>query len=228
MAEEDSMLFHHRGAAAALALLLTVGAQPALAQNVRYEDGADGLRYQITTQTVQRQVPVTVMQDQQQTTYTQQVTTQNLQHQQVYNVPVTQYRVVSRLNGRWNPFVQPYWTHHYEPVTTWQQQVGTVQIPVTKVAWQPQTRTVQTPVVQYRTASEEVTHRVAVGAVQNPNTNAAPNTAWAARTPATGSPSATIAPLSSSPPAASIATRPIGGEKMESDIPRTTTGTSRY
>jgi hypothetical protein len=222
MAEEDSMLFDLRGAAAAVALLV-VGMAPAHGQNVRYEDGADGLRYQITTQTVQRQVPVTVMKDQQQTTYRQQVTTENVQHQQVYNVPVTQYRIVSRLNGRWNPFVQPYWTHHYEPVTTWQQQVGTVQIPVTRVSMAPETRTVQVAATEYRTASEEVTHRVAVGAV--PSTGA--NTAWAARTPATAGPSATIAPLAGSA-ATSIATRPIGGEKMESDIPRTTTGTSRY
>lgn len=216
------MRFHQRGACAALLVLSAVASRPLLGQDVKYEDGADGLRYEIRRQTVQRQVPVTVMKDQQQTTYRQQVTTENVQHQQVYNVPVTQYRIVSRLNGRWNPFVQPYWTHHYEPVTTWQQQVGTVQIPVTRVSVAPETRTVQVAATEYRTANEEVVSRVAVGAASSANT------AWASRSPATTSPSATIAPLAGSAPAASIATRPIGGEKMESDIPRTSTGASRY
>ncbi|MBA3484842.1 MAG: hypothetical protein H0T51_23835 [Pirellulales bacterium] len=218
------MLFQQRGACAALLVLSAVTSRPLLGQEVKYEDGADGIRYQVTRQVIQRQVPVQVMKDQQQTTYRQQVTTENVQHQQVYNVPVTQYRIVSRLNGRWNPFVQPYWTHHYEPVTTWQQQVGTVQIPVTRVSVAPETHTVQVATTEYRTANEEVFRKVAVGAVPS----AAPNTAWAARTPATAGPSATIAPLAGSTAAASIATRPIGGEKMESDIPRTSTGTSRY
>jgi hypothetical protein len=219
------MLFTQRRASAALLLSIIV-AQPLRADEVKYEDGPDGIRYQVTRRTIQRQVPISATQEQQQTTYRQQVTTENVQHQQIYNVPVTQYQIVSRLNGRWNPFIQPYWTHHYQPVTTWQQQVGTVQIPVSRVAWAPETRTVQVPVTQYRTANEEVVTRVAVGAVPNSNT------ALAAR-PLTSGPSATISPLQNGAASTSIASRPMGGEALTSDPPRQATGwqtppTSRY
>lgn len=197
----------------ALTLIASAGWSAASAQEVKYEDGADGIRYQVIRQTIQRQIPVTVMQDQQQTTYRQQVTTENVQHQQVYQVPVTQYRLVSELSGRWNPFVTPYWTHRYEPVTTWQQQVGTVQIPVSRVAWTPETRTVQTPVTQYRTTNEEIVRRVAVGPVSNPNT------ALASR-PAGAGPSATISPLAGVAPPTAVASRPLGGEALTSDPPR--------
>ncbi|MEQ8835541.1 MAG: hypothetical protein RID07_01910, partial [Lacipirellulaceae bacterium] len=59
--------------------------------------------YQITRRVTQRQVPVTEMRDQTQTTYRQQITTDNYQTQQLYSVPVTQYQMVSKLRGRWNP-----------------------------------------------------------------------------------------------------------------------------
>ena len=128
--------------------------QTALAQAVRYEDGPNGVRYQVTENKIQQQVPVTVMQDRQQTVYTQQITTNNINSQQLYSVPVTQYQWNSRLHGRWNPFVTPYWTHSLRPVTTWQQQVANVQIPVSRVSWVPQTKTVQVPVTEYRTAEK--------------------------------------------------------------------------
>jgi hypothetical protein len=220
------MLFHQRGVGAALLLIAASTAVPALAQ-VTYED-VGGIRYQVTRQTVPRQIPVTKTQEQQSTTYRQQVTTENVQHQQVYNVPVTQYRVVSRLNGRWNPFVQPYWTHHYEPVTSWQQQVGTVQIPVTRVAWAPETRTVQQPVTTWETHNQEIVMKTPIGPTP---LGGAPNTALASR-PAPSAPSATISPLSGAA-ATSVASRPLGGEALQSDPPRQATGwekptTSRY
>ena len=220
------MLFNQRAASAAL-LLAAVATRPVQGQ-VTYED-VGGIRYQVTRQTVPRQIPVTKTQQQQSTTYRQQVTTENVQHQQVYNVPVTQYQIVSRLNGRWNPFVQPYWTHHYEPVTTWQQQVGTVQIPVTRVAWAPETRTVQQPVTTWETHNQEIVMKTPIGPTP---LGGAPNTALAAR-PATSSPSATISPLSGSTSGTSVASRPLGGEAMQSDPPRQANGwqapsTSRY
>jgi hypothetical protein len=221
------MLFHQRGVGAALLLIAASTAVPAEAQ-VTYED-VGGIRYQVTRQTVPRQIPVTKTQEQQSTTYRQQVTTENVQHQQVYNVPVTQYRVVSRLNGRWNPFVQPYWTHHYEPVTSWQQQVGTVQIPVTRVAWAPETRTVQQPVTTWETHNQEIVMKTPIGPTPM---GGAPNTALASR-PATSAPTATISPLSGSTAATSVASRPLGGEALQSDPPRQATGwekptTGRY
>jgi hypothetical protein len=195
-----------------LAAIASLAAAPALAE-VTYED-VGGIRYQVTRQTVPRQVPVTEMRDQQQTVYTQQVTVDNLQQQQLYTVPVTQYQLVTRMHGRFNPFVTPYYTHHYVPVTTWTQQVATVQIPVSRVSWAPQTRTVQVPVTTYRTAQEEVVHRVAIGAT--------PTTMAARPLPSGGTPSATLAARPSAPPASTPYV--AGGVALPNDPPRQATG----
>ena len=191
-----------RWAGPALALVSVLLAQAAPAQNVRTEE-RDGVRYQVTRRTTQRTVPVTEMQDRHHTVYTQQVTTDNITHQQLYSVPITQYKMVSRLQGRWNPFVTPYWTHNLRPVTTWHQQVANMQIPVSRVAWVPQTTTVQVPVTTYRTAEVEETTRVAMS---EPRT-------FAKAQPL--SPTATIAARRSTP---------LGGVAMENDPPRRATG----
>ncbi|MDC0935135.1 hypothetical protein OAS39_02530 [Pirellulales bacterium] len=188
----------------ALMFLLTpVGAQ---AQQSTREEVVDGRRYRVTTRTIQKQVPVTEMRDHQQTTYRQQLTTQSLTHQQLYCVPVTQYKMVSKLKGRWNPLITPYWTHEMRPVTTWQQQVGTVQIPMTQTAWVPETRTVQTPVTTFKTAEQTTETRVALG------------NAPSGRALASTGPSATLAAR----PSAGI-TRSIGGTALQNDPPRRNT-----
>jgi hypothetical protein len=214
------MLFTPRGAAAALLVFASLNVRAANAQ-VDYVD-ENGIRYQVTRQVVPRSVPVTKTVDQTQTTYRQQVTTENMQHQQVYQVPVTQYQIVSRLNGRWNPFVQPYWTHHYEPVTTWQTQVGTVQIPVTRVAWAPETRTVPQQVTTWETHNQEIVTKTPIG----PSTIGGPgsNTALASRPLTSSSPSATISPLPAGSAQTQVASRPLGGEALTSDPPRQATG----
>jgi hypothetical protein len=201
---------------AALSLTAAVCVRPAYGQSVQYEDGADGIRWQITKQTVATPVLVPTTVPQQQTTYRQQVTTDNVPHQQVYNVPITQYQIVSELHGRWNPFITPYWTQRYEPVTTWQQQVATVNIPVTRVAWVPETKTVQQTVNTWKTVNSEIVRRDPIGAVPS---GAGSNTAMAAARPLTSSsPSATLTPTDSA--SASIASRPVGGTAMQSDPPK--------
>ena len=204
-----------RGIFTAFAVVVAVAGEGASAEIV--DEG--GIRFEVTQQQVPTRVPFTEMQSREQTTYRQQVTTENVQHQQVYHVPVTQYQVVSRLHNRWNPFAEPYWTHHYEPVTTWQQQVGTVQIPVNKVAVIPETRTVQQPVTTWKTVNSTITHRRVIGATP---TGPGGNTAMASTQPMSSAPSAALSAVapSSSQPAASVASRPLGGQTMPSDPPR--------
>ena len=166
----------------------------------------------MTRRAVQRQVPVVVMQDRQQTVYAQQWSTQMVNSQRLYCTPVTQYHMVSRLNGRWNPFVKPYWTHEMKPVTTWHQQVAAVQVPVTHLAWVPQTQTVQVPVTAYRTLEEETISRVALN---HPQSLAGPQALTA------DSPSATLA---ASPGHGSLVdVQPIGGIALKNDPPRKAT-----
>lgn len=190
----------------ALALVCGLSAGTTFGQQVR-EVVENGVRYQETTQVTQRQVPVTVMQDRQQTVYAQQLTSNTLNQQQLYCVPNTTYQWDSQLRGRWNPFVTPYWTYNLRPVTTWSTQVANVQIPVSQVAWVPQTRTVQVPVTTYRTANVETKTRVAM--------NASPATAGLANARPLSSPSATIAARPSTT---------LGGVALENDPPRQATG----
>ena len=198
----------------ALATLATAvpTAQAQVTQEVR-----DG--YQITRRVTQRQVPVTEMRDQTQTTYRQQITTDNYQTQQLYSVPVTQYQMVSKLRGRWNPLVTPYWTHEMKPVTTWTQQVATVSVPVTRSAWVPETRTVQVPVTTYRTAEEVTETRVALSPTAGSSNRAFASTRGAD----TRGPSATLAARPNSSHT-SVASKPLGGVALENDPPRQATG----
>jgi hypothetical protein len=218
--------------AASLACAAMTIVLPAYADTTAYED-VDGIRYQVTRRTMQ--VPITQTTPQQQTVYRQQVTTQTIQQQQQYTVPVTQYQLVSRLHGRWNPFVTPYWTHHYEPVTTWQQQTATVQIPVNTVAWAPQTQTVQMPTTTYRSV-DAIVSRIPIGATpgamggsqqmmaSSGATTASPSATLVARAPGSAPPAANATPLSSVPSVASVPTTygaaGVGGTQLNSDPPR--------
>ncbi|MDZ4659350.1 MAG: hypothetical protein SH868_17390 [Bythopirellula sp.] len=174
------------------------------------EEVRDGIKYQVTRQVVQQTVPTTVMQDRQQTVMTQQVTTETIAHQQVYSVPVTQYEMVGTLHGRWNPFVEPYWTYEMQPVTYYQEQVANVQIPMNKVTWVPQTKTVQVPVTEFRTAEQEIVTRVALTGGESAKT-------YAATQPTLPQP-ATMQPYNSqlySPPVSSIASQPASGYPVQ-------------
>lgn len=218
------------------AAAMLAGALAAVCQaDTTTTEDVDGIRWEVTRRTMQ--VPVTQMGSQTQTVMRQQVTTQNVQHQQLYSVPVTQYQLVSTLHGRWNPFITPYWTHHYEPVTTWQQQTATVQIPVNTVAWAPETRTVQAPTTTYKTVEAIVSRRplyalpgaAGGGASQQmlaagSAASSGPTATLAARpTPSTSTAGATAAGPANVP---AVASAPItyGGTQMTSDPPRQPTG----
>ncbi len=211
-----------RGAIAALALVCGMGTETvcsvgtAQGPQVTYEE-RDGVRYQVTRRVVQRQVPTTVMQDRQQTVYTQQVSSNTLNHQQLYCVPNTTYQWNSQLRGRWNPFVTPYWTYNLQPVTTWSTQVANVQIPVSQVAWVPQTKTVQVPVTAYRMAEEETVTRVAMSP-----TSTAASTGLANARPL--SRPATIAARPSVNGSTNSGGVKLGGVALENDPPRQATG----
>jgi len=126
---------------------------------VTYEQQG-GVTYQVTR--TPKSIPVTSYQTQQSKTYQPQTTTQVQTLPQTYVAPVTQYQWVARQHGWWNPFQRPYWTTELQPVTTWQAQQGTVQVPTTRTDWVEHVHTTQVPVVSYQTVQDE--HRVAVSA----------------------------------------------------------------
>ncbi len=117
-----------------------------------------GVTYQVTR--TPKSIPVTEMRTEQHKTYVPQTTTQYQSYQQTYITPVTQYQWVARQRGQWNPFVRPYWTTQLEPVTSWQAQQGTVQVPTTRTDWVENNITRQVPIVTYQTVED--VHKVAV------------------------------------------------------------------
>jgi len=141
-------------------LLFVAGGLRTSFGEVRTEVGEDGRTYQVTTW--QQSVPVTELESRTQTVYQPQTTTQVQAFQQTYAVPVTEYRMVSRYRGWWNPFSPPYWTHTMEPVTRWEHRTATVQLPATQTQSVPAQQTVQVPVTKYRTV--ENMQKVAISA----------------------------------------------------------------
>jgi hypothetical protein len=164
-----------------------------------YEDGPDGVKWQVTHQVVQKSIPTTEYQARQQKVYRPQVTTEYQSYQQTYLTPVTQYQVVPHLRNWWNPLGEAYWTNDVVPVTRWEARPATVQVPVAKTNWVEEMQTTQVPVTTYRTVPEEYTSRVVVSATPvNPG----------------------LAPSGAS--ATSVASRPaVGGQQYQTDPPKT-------
>lgn len=188
-----------------LLCLPLVACQAAAEESTTYERGADGVTYRVTRNLVDRVVPQTQIETREEKTFQPQMTTRYQPTQQTYLTPVTQYRWVSRMKGRWNPFSKPYWTHQLEPFTHWESKQTTVQTPVTSTEWVEQRRVVQVPVTTYKKVKEEFTSRVAMDGI--------------------AAPPSTVEPRSLSPDgrATSIASRPlsnIGGQRLQSDPPR--------
>ena len=165
-----------------------------------YEDGPDGVKYQVTRQVVQRSIPSTEYQAREQKVYRPQVTTEYQSYPQTYLTPVTQYQYVPHLRNWWNPLGQAYWTNDLQPVTRWEARPATVQVPVARTKWTEETQTTHVPVTTYRTVSEEYTKRVAVS-VAPTSPGVAPATATAT----------------------AVASRPVsvGSQQYQQDPPRT-------
>ena len=191
--------------------LLALTAMPAAGQqSTTFERGADGVTYRVTRNVVDRVIPQTQLQTREEKTYQPQVTTRYEPQQQTYLTPVTQYRWVSRMKGRWNPFSQPYWRHELEPFTRWESKQQTLQTPVTSTEWVEQRRVVQVPVTTYKTVKEEFTSRVAMDGIATP-----PNTLE----PRSLSPDGGATSIAARPQSLRTAT-PIGGQRLQSDPPR--------
>ena len=173
----------------------TAGASTQAQSTVTYEDGADGMRYRVTHQVVQRSVPTTEIQTREQKIYQPQVTTEYQSYQQTYLTPVTQYQWEPHLRNPLGLLGIPYWTHELRPVTHWEARPATVQVPVAKTNWVETTQTTQVPVTTYRPAQAEVVYKEPVG----------PS-------------SSNLGPASSA--TTSVASRPIGGQQLQSDPPR--------
>jgi hypothetical protein len=143
------------------AMLSMVPAGLSRGDDVRYYE-KDGVTYCETRRVVQQRVPVTQMQQQPQTYYREQYTTEVRDTVRTCWTPVTQYQTEAVMVGRWNPFVTPYVEYHTVPTVRWEQKSQVVKTPVTCRKLVPETKMVSSPVTAWQTVEQEVINRFAV------------------------------------------------------------------
>jgi hypothetical protein len=135
----------------------------AAAQDVRhYQDPNTGVTYRETTQTIQRQMPVTQYHDSTRTVLRGQYRTDTQPIVRTYSVPVTEYRWESYWQGRYNPFTQPTIGYRMVPTTRWETHSDVAHVPVTRYETVPTVETVQVPYTTYHTVHDQVVHRQAL------------------------------------------------------------------
>jgi hypothetical protein len=147
----------------AAALVFGMPAASALrADDVKYVE-ENGIRYQVTTQVVQRPINHTTYEPRETTTYRERYTTDMQEVHRTYQVPITQQQWVPGYQKTWNVFAPPVLSYRLMPVTRWETRTETVRVPSTRRELIPQTQTTQVPVTKTHLAQEEHTHRVPVG-----------------------------------------------------------------
>src|SRR6266566_458009 len=87
----------------------------ARSDDAKYETGADGVTYLVTTRKVQRPVSETTYVDRQQTVYVEQLQTQIVPSQRTSYAPVVEYVTEPYVANRWNPFGTPYLSYRTVP-----------------------------------------------------------------------------------------------------------------
>jgi hypothetical protein len=144
--------------------LLAIDSQHAAAQSTtEIVDGADGIRYRVTKQIIQRPVSKTEWDQQQQTVFRERYETQWHTNYRTYLTPVTEYRQELFLANRWNPLAMPYWTYRYVPVTRWESRYEPYSVPIAQRTLVPEQQTVQIPRTTTQMATEEQISKVAIG-----------------------------------------------------------------
>ncbi len=126
----------------------------------------NGIKYQETTQTVQRLIPETRYEQREYTNYQPRYTTDMQEVPRTYQVAVTRQEWVPGYQRTWNVFAPPVLSYRLIPVTRLETRSETVRVPVTKQEWIPQKQVQQVPVTNTKLAEEKHVHRVAVGTVQ--------------------------------------------------------------
>ena len=158
--EEASAVMHRHLCLLPLVALALSPAQ-AQAEEVRFYE-ENGVTFRESVRTVRRPVVQTEWHEREQTVYRPQYRTETRSTLRTYTTPVTQHEWITRMHGRWNPFMQPYFTHHLVPVTRWEQRAEVVDVPVVEREWVPEKRTVSVPVTTQRFTEERVVSRVPV------------------------------------------------------------------
>jgi len=161
----------------AAAVLLGAIVAPALrADDVSYVE-ENGVKYQVTRQVVQRQIPETRYEQREYTTHSERYTTDMQEVQRTYLAPITEQQWVPGYQRTWNVFAPPVLSYRLMPVTRWENRTETVRIPSTRRELIPQRITQQVPVTTTRLAQETHEHRVPVGVSTSGSSGGVPSMA---------------------------------------------------
>jgi hypothetical protein len=148
--------------------LLAVGflatfVSPSLATaEVRVETGADGRRYRVTREVVDRPMSQTEIVEKTQEVYREEYLTDYKDSTRLVHVPVTEYQWQPTIVNRWNPFSQPYMVQRLVPTTRWEMRTEVLKVPVVEKRLVPETRIVREPHTRRWTEPEEIERRVAI------------------------------------------------------------------
>jgi hypothetical protein len=161
----EKMARTHQFARALVFASSALAATWVVADDVRIVED-NGIKYQETTQRVQRLIPETRYEQREYTSYQERYTTDMQEVQRTYQVPVTRQEWVPGYQRTWNVFAPPVLSYRLLNVTRMETKNETVRVPVTKRELIPQKQVQQVPVTTTKLAEETHTHRIAVGTVQ--------------------------------------------------------------
>jgi hypothetical protein len=158
-----------------------------------------GRRYLVKREVVHRPMSKTDWVEKTQEVYREEYSTDYKDTTRIVQVPVTEYRWEPEIVNRWNPFSQPYMVQRLVPRTRWETRTEIVKVPVVERHLVPETRVVRTPETRRWMEPETIERKVAIDPPLDQDVS-------------------------------NIARRqPIGGTRMESDPPKSSTKPeSRY
>ena len=125
----------------------------------------NGIRYQETTQVIQRLLPETRYEQRENTVYREKYSTDMQESVRTYQVPITEQQWVPGYQRTWNIFAPPVLSYRLLPVTRWETRSETVRVPVTKREYIPEKQVQQVPITNTRLAEERIVRRVPIGTV---------------------------------------------------------------
>jgi hypothetical protein len=136
--------------------------QVSWADDIVYTKDNNGVTYRETHRVVKRPVSETQIVENQQTVYTDRVTTEYQPSTRTLYSPVTEYAWEPYLANRWNPLASPAVQYRYVPHTRWEMRTEETHVPVTRRELVPETRISRVPVTATRFVDEEQISKVAV------------------------------------------------------------------
>ncbi len=151
----------HRHFLAGFIAALALG-ELSLADDVHTYTDANGVTIQETHRMVKRPVSETQIVENQQTVYTNRVTTEYQPNYRTVYSPITEYAWEPYLANRWNPLATPSVQYRYVPHTRWEMRTEEVHVPVTRSELVPEQRITRVPVTTQRFVDEEQISRVAL------------------------------------------------------------------